>query len=80
MNLGTGFMQTCNSADKISICKIDLSDLNHLQTLGIKTFSETFDSTNNQSDMKDYFIENFSLEKLKQELANPESDFLFCRP
>ena len=78
MSHGTGFMQTCNSADKTSICKIDPSDLNHLQTLGIKTFSETFDSTNNQSDMKDYFIENFSLEKLKQELANPESDFYFA--
>lgn len=78
MNHGTGFMPTCKSADRTSIRKIDLSDLHHLQTLGIKTFSETFDNTNNQSDMTDYFVKNFNLEKLKLELTNPESDFYFA--
>ena len=78
MNHGTGFMPTCNSKDQVSIRKINLSDLHNLQTLGIKTFSETFDTTNIQSDMDDYFVKNFNLEKLEQELSNPGSDFYFA--
>ena len=78
MNLGTGIMQTCNTKNQVSLRKIDLSELHNLQALGIKTFSETFDITNNQSDMSDYFVKSFNLEKLAQELANPESDFYFA--
>ena len=78
MNHGTGFMQTCNTKNQVSLRKIDLSELDNLQTLGIKTFSETFDTTNIQSDMTDYFEKNFNLEKLALELTNPNSDFYFA--
>ena len=63
---------------EVSIRKIDISDVDLLQTLGIKTFSETFDSTNTNEDMDDYLASNFNPEKLEVELNDIESEFYFA--
>ena len=62
----------------VSIRKVDNDDVQSLQSLGIKTFSETFDDTNSPKDMDNYLSEKFSLDKLVAELSNPESEFYFA--
>jgi ribosomal protein S18 acetylase RimI-like enzyme len=64
--------------EEIEIRKISLSDLNLLQSVGRQTFFETFADTNSESDMKKYLDENFSIEKLTDEIATPNSEFYFA--
>lgn len=62
----------------IEIKRVSLSDLNLLQIIGRRTFSETFAEGNTEENMKKYLEEGFSDEKLTAELNNPDSEFYFA--
>ena len=58
--------------------KIDISDINVLRSLGMKTFTETFSDSNPPDDMDAYLSEKFNLKLLKKEMENPNSEFYFA--
>lgn len=60
---------------EISLRKIRLSEVESLQKISSLTFMETFSEVNSKEDMRKYLDENLSLEKLKSEIENPESEF-----
>ena len=62
----------------MQIRKLNIIDLENLQKLSIKTFRETFEEVNTEEDMQKYLAENLSLEKIKSELENPNSEFYFA--
>lgn len=53
-------------------------DLLTLQRIGRTTFSETFSDVNTEENMQKYLDEGFSIEKLTEELNNPDSIFYFA--
>ena len=63
----------------IDIQKVTLNDIDQLQKIGRQTFSETFSGDNSEEDMKKYLDENFSVEKLTDELNNKNSEFYFAK-
>ena len=62
----------------MKIRKINIDDLETLRNLSIQTFKETFEEVNTEEDMQKYLDENLSIEKLKSELENPNSEFYFA--
>ena len=62
----------------MKIRKINIDDLETLRNLSIQTFKETFEEVNTEEDMQKYLLENLSIEKLKTELENPNSEFYFA--
>ena len=62
----------------MQIRKLNITDLENLQKISITTFRETFEEVNTEEDMQKYLDENLSLEKLKSELENPNSEFYFA--
>jgi len=62
----------------MKIKKINIDDLETLRNLSIQTFKETFEEVNTEEDMQKYLDENLSIEKLKSELENPNSEFYFA--
>ena len=62
----------------MQIRKLDITDLENLQKISILTFRETFEEVNTKEDMQKYLDENLSVEKLKSELENPNSEFYFA--
>jgi len=62
----------------IEIRKVLLLDLNKLQDIGRKTFIETFSEENTEEDMLKYLAEEFSNDKLTNELNNQYSEFYFA--
>ena len=62
----------------MKIKKINIDDLETLRNLSIQTFKETFEEVNTEEDMQKYLLENLSIEKLKSELENPNSEFYFA--
>ena len=64
--------------ENIEIRKISLMDIGQLQSIGKQTFFETFADTNTESDMAKYLDENFSIEKLTNEITTPNSEFYFA--
>ena len=62
----------------MKIRKINIEDLETLRNLSIQTFKETFEEVNTEEDMQKYLDENLSIEKLKSELENPNSEFYFA--
>lgn len=62
----------------MKIRKINIDDLEALRNLSIQTFMETFEEVNTEEDMQKYLDENLSIEKLKSELENPNSEFYFA--
>ena len=62
----------------MQIRKLDITDLENLQKISITTFRETFEEVNSEEDMQKYLDENLSIEKLKTELENPNSEFYFA--
>lgn len=65
-----------NKSD-IQISKIEINAVELLRAISIQTFKETFAHQNTESDMQLYVSENLSLDKLQQELNNPDSEFYF---
>ena len=62
----------------MKIRKINIDDLEALKNLSIQTFMETFEEVNTEEDMQKYLDENLSIEKLKTELENVNSEFYFA--
>ena len=60
-----------------TIRAITLNDLKALQSISKQTFTETFASSNSKENMEKYLDEALSLEKLTEELNNPNSLFYF---
>lgn len=57
----------------LKLREIKQADLPALQALAIETFRQTFAHDNSPQQLAEYFAQVYSLETLKQELANPES-------
>ncbi|MBC7473078.1 MAG: GNAT family N-acetyltransferase, partial [Candidatus Sericytochromatia bacterium] len=51
------------------------NDINKISVLAKKTFFETFSETNSQEDLSFYLENNFSLEKITEEMNHPNSIF-----
>jgi ribosomal protein S18 acetylase RimI-like enzyme len=56
-----------------------LADLEDLRQVSLETFREAFEAQNNPEDFETYLRVAFSKERLKGELTNPGSLFLFLR-
>lgn len=64
--------------ENIKIEKVAIEQIDHLQSIGKKTFSQTFSSTNTEENMAKYLEEGFSVQKLTKEFNNPDSEFYFA--
>ncbi len=64
--------------DDIEIRKIKLADISELQVIGRQTFFETFADHNTADDMQKYLDNNLSVDKLKNELTDVNSEFYFA--
>jgi diamine N-acetyltransferase len=64
--------------EKINIQQVIHTDIYELQKIARLTFFETFSDGNTEENMKKYLEEGFSLEKLKSELDNRDSQFYFA--
>ncbi|WP_312921905.1 GNAT family N-acetyltransferase [Empedobacter brevis] len=64
--------------EHINIQKATAHDAVSLQKISKTTFSETFSSDNTEENMAKYIEENFSEEKLTNELKNNHSEFYFA--
>lgn len=62
----------------MNIVEASIDELEVLQKISQETFYETFAKDNSISDTEKYLLENFSKEKLSQELANTDSKFFLC--
>ena len=62
-----------------NLSQITEQELESLQEIGKQTFFETFADSNDEENMRLYLDENFSLEKLKQELNTQGSEFYFIK-
>ncbi len=60
------------------IIAVTLNDLAVLQKIGMETFYESFSSVNTEENMTQYLAEAYSLDKLTDELNNPNSSFYFA--
>jgi len=63
----------------IEIKKIAVADVELLQIIAKKTFSEAFSDRNSAENMQQYLNEGFTTEKLSAELKNPDSAFYFAK-
>jgi ribosomal protein S18 acetylase RimI-like enzyme len=63
---------------KVDIQEIAINEVVPLQEIGIQTFQKHF-SHNSAENMAKYLQNGFALEKLKEELTNPDSKFYFAR-
>lgn len=64
--------------NEIVIKRASLEDIKTIQVIGKETFFETFAESNTEEDMKKYLEDNFSEEKVKSELNNPDSEFFIA--
>jgi hypothetical protein len=64
--------------NQIIISMAGIEDLWTVQQISRETFFETFAEANTEADMKKYLAENFSDEKMRKELSNPESKFFIA--
>lgn len=62
----------------IYIKQVNTSDVNQLQIISHRTFSETFSKQNDVSNMETYLNQQFGQERLISELSNPASIFYFA--
>ncbi|MCE2847401.1 MAG: GNAT family N-acetyltransferase [Sphingobacteriales bacterium] len=62
----------------IEIIKVKLADITDLQSIGRQTFFESFADQNTAEDMQKYLDNNLSIDKLKNELADKNSEFYFA--
>ena len=64
--------------NKIETKQLTINDLGQLQTIGRQTFSDTFNSSNTEENMRKYLDEEFSADKLSKELNDKNSVFYFA--
>lgn len=62
----------------IDIKRVSINEIDKLQEIARLTFSETFSSDNTASDMKKYLDTEFSIEKLKAEVTDKNSEYYFA--
>lgn len=65
--------------DNIKITRITTNDIDALQQIGRQTFSETFSDSNSDENMRSYLDEGFSVQKLKSELNDTNSEWYFAK-
>ncbi|MFN4764177.1 GNAT family N-acetyltransferase [Gillisia sp. Q332] len=65
--------------ESIKIKKATEQDIDRLQLIGKQTFAETFSSENSEENMREYLEKEFSIEKLKSELTDENSEFYFAK-
>lgn len=63
--------------EPLAIKKITLDDLDQLQKIGIKTFTQTYAADNTEANFKQYLENSFSLVKLKTEITHKDTAFYF---
>lgn len=64
--------------NKITISKVELADLSQLQSISMQTFTEAFADKNTEENMRKYLNESFSMDQLRNELKNKNSEFYFA--
>ncbi len=64
--------------NNLEIKKAYVTNVLQLQLIGRQTFSETFSEHNSVHDMQMYLENNLSIEKLTEELNDPNSEFYFA--
>lgn len=69
------FMDRLDSIDSVFIQKITLNEVEGLQKISRLTFYETFAAVNTEENMLRYLEKDLSLERLSEELSNPNSEF-----
>ena len=62
-------------SENITIKKAGIKDVTILQEISKQTTLETFAEVSKEENMKKYLEQSFSIEKLTEELNNPESEF-----
>jgi len=63
----------------IHIIPVDINAVHQLRAISCSTFSQTFLEHNTAEDMEAYLTSSFSVEKLTQELNNPNTEFYFAK-
>jgi len=63
---------------KMNIRKITVKDIHELIKIGKQTFTETYSSDNTKENIVAYLENGFSIEKLKAELNDQNSEFYFA--
>lgn len=64
--------------NELQIQRVTLNEIRQLQEIGKQTFSETFAVDNSKENMKGYLEKGFSIDKLKSELTDTNSQFYFA--
>ncbi|WP_448698999.1 GNAT family N-acetyltransferase [Mucilaginibacter sp. AW1-3] len=62
----------------LSFRKVTLTDLDDLQHISIKTFTDAFEKLNNPADFKAYVASAYNADQLKQEISDPDCEFYFA--
>ena len=62
---------------ELTYTKCSLTDLQQLRQISEQTFVTAFEKDNDPNDFKNYIENAFALERIKEELLNPDSDFFF---
>lgn len=63
---------------KIDIREVTIDDIVELQKISRQTFHETFAALNTEENMSKYLNDELSIEKLGNEMRNPDSRFYFA--
>ena len=64
---------------KCSFREVALADVELLRQLSIRTFRHSYEHLNTAENFQAYLIEAFHIEKLEDEIRNPESTFFFVQ-
>jgi ribosomal protein S18 acetylase RimI-like enzyme len=64
--------------ESIEIKRVTPEDIEQLQKISVQTFYETFSGANTEHNMKNYLAEGFSIDKLKAELNDENTEFYFA--
>lgn len=71
-------MDRLDSIDSVFIQKITINEVEALQAISRLTFYDTFAALNTEENMSRYLENDLSLERLSEELSNPNSEFYFA--
>ena len=63
---------------ELTYTKCSLTDLQQLRQISEQTFVTAFEKHNDPYDFKNYIEKAFALQKIKEELLNPNSEFFFA--
>jgi ribosomal protein S18 acetylase RimI-like enzyme len=65
--------------ENLVFARVESSDLEKLEEISVKTFSETFSPTNSKENLEIYIQENMSFKNLEEEFKNENSEFYFAK-